>query len=168
MIRITRAEILATQDALTLDIPVKGTSLEILNCASDSLQILLRVQHDGQGIYLKGSVELDITEMCDLCLSEYNTTLHGKFEILYTNKRSLVQNSDEQEIYLFTLDQPEINIDPIVNEALLLEEPMKHLCKDDCKGLCPYCGTNLNESTCACKEDTIDDRWKPLKHLTHH
>ena len=52
-----------------------------------------------------------------------------------------------------------------VENLLLLKLPMKFLCDEECKGLCPVCGTNLNTSECDCKEHQIDERFAKLKDL---
>jgi len=52
---------------------------------------------------------------------------------------------------------------PRVREAMILEIPIKVLCREDCKGLCAKCGANLNEEACGCPEEPLDERWGPLK-----
>lgn len=58
-----------------------------------------------------------------------------------------------------------IDLDQVVTENLFLSVPMKKLCKDDCKGLCPTCGANLNKVTCSCTKEEIDPRLEALKDL---
>jgi len=52
-----------------------------------------------------------------------------------------------------------------VREFALLSVPMKKLCKENCKGLCPKCGSDLNKEKCKCITEEIDPRWKPLMNL---
>jgi uncharacterized protein len=59
----------------------------------------------------------------------------------------------------------EIDLSFGVRESLLLALPMKVLCSEDCKGLCPHCGANLNEESCDCVAETIDPRWAELRKL---
>ena len=55
---------------------------------------------------------------------------------------------------------------PYVEECLFINEPFKVLCDEDCKGLCPSCGANLNQEQCSCGDDTdIDPRMEALKEL---
>jgi uncharacterized protein len=58
-----------------------------------------------------------------------------------------------------------IDLDPIVREQLLLALPMSAVCREDCKGLCPQCGINLNEATCSCETKPVDPRMAPLKNI---
>lgn len=60
----------------------------------------------------------------------------------------------------------EIDLDPYINDALFINEPSFIVCKEDCLGLCPVCGTNLNKETCNCsEEEDIDPRLEALKQL---
>ena len=58
-----------------------------------------------------------------------------------------------------------IDISGPVCEALALELPLKPLCKADCRGLCPVCGANRNETVCECKIERADSRWDALRDL---
>ena len=58
----------------------------------------------------------------------------------------------------------ELDTGIILIERIVLELPLKALCTEDCRGLCPVCGINLNEKQCSChKEDTLDSRFAKLK-----
>jgi uncharacterized protein len=61
-------------------------------------------------------------------------------------------------------DASEIDVTPAVREELLLAAPQYVVCRDDCKGLCPQCGKDLNAGLCDCKP-AVDARWQPLKAL---
>jgi uncharacterized protein len=67
--------------------------------------------------------------------------------------------ADELEVRFFSL--PELELEEVAAEQLLLAVPMKPLCSDACLGLCPRCGANLNAGPCGCPEES-DDRWQPL------
>jgi uncharacterized protein len=58
-----------------------------------------------------------------------------------------------------------IDLDPIVREQIALALPGYPVCKDDCKGLCPVCGTNLNDRECGCDRHVPDPRWAGLKNI---
>ena len=55
-----------------------------------------------------------------------------------------------------------------VRQTVLLSVPLKNVCRDECRGLCPLCGRNLNEGTCDCKETPVDGRWDKLKELQNN
>jgi len=66
----------------------------------------------------------------------------------------------------FIIDEQNIlDIQEAVRQYELVSQPIKPLCKEDCAGLCPTCGINLNEKRCACKTETLDPRWEALLKL---
>ena len=67
---------------------------------------------------------------------------------------------DEEDIILF--DGHEVELDDIVRDRFLMNLSGRYLCRDDCKGLCPVCGHNLNEGDCGCNREYIDPRWQAL------
>jgi uncharacterized protein len=67
----------------------------------------------------------------------------------------------EEEVYTGKV----VDLDPIVREQLLLALPSYPVCKDDCKGLCPVCGANLNDRECGCDRHVPDPRWAALKNV---
>jgi len=114
---------------------------------------------------LEGSLESDILLTCGKCLTDVNISLSSAvFERFSTKQHS--DASGEEEIWhiqsLFGIDiTPQI----LLNLQLLI--PMNALCRDDCKGICRYCGGNLNEASCNCDElnREIDPRLEKLKEL---
>jgi len=58
-----------------------------------------------------------------------------------------------------------IRMDEIIKQLIYLSLPMKSLCNDDCKGICPYCGVNLNNEICQCERNLTDPRFDKLKDL---
>jgi uncharacterized protein len=55
-----------------------------------------------------------------------------------------------------------------VRSELLVQLPLKQVCRDDCKGLCSECGTNMNLDTCGCKQEALDSRWEALKEFKNN
>ena len=78
--------------------------------------------------------------------------------LYYERARRLLVELDEME-------GSEIDLAEIAREQILLDLPQQFFCKDDCKGLCEKCGTNLNLKDCDCEDDEIDPRWAALKNL---
>lgn len=81
-------------------------------------------------------------------------------------KRTLVNelgNEDNDEMLL--LSDFKLNLDEFVYSEVVLNLPTKHLCKDDCRGICEKCGKNLNNGDCGCSKKEIDPRLAPLAEL---
>lgn len=104
---------------------------------------------------------------CDRCCEIFQKDIEGDLHVVYTFDDMKVKAQAEQDDDIKLLPQGihEIDITQDVIDALFLAVPVKNLCREQCKGLCPRCGTNLNEKTCACETTDIDPRWEALKDL---
>lgn len=98
-----------------------------------------------------------LNSVCDRCATqiERETTIPVS-HLLVTHL------NDEDNDDFFVVDDMHFNIDELIREDILLSLPTKILCRDDCEGLCPYCGTDLNKSKCNCQKP-IDPRLEALK-----
>lgn len=97
---------------------------------------------------------------CDRCFSPSDKDMKLEFEHNLVLSLSGDSNDDYIEVPDYTLD-----LDELVTTDILLEFPLKHLCKDDCKGLCQSCGANLNNGDCNCSKQAVDPRLEVLKQL---
>jgi uncharacterized metal-binding protein YceD (DUF177 family) len=97
-----------------------------------------------------GKIEYLVKAQCARCLEEFDKKIETKFSA------GLVQNEDMEsdEIQMLVTDGM-IRMDEIVKQLIYLSMPMKSLCRDDCKGICPNCGVNLNEEICQCESRLI-------------
>lgn len=102
--------------------------------------------------------------ICDRCNQEYDTVLKHDFLLSFIFSKSESGSEDFNFRYL-SPEEDKIDLSKDVFEYAELSVPMKKLCSDDCKGLCPKCGTNLNEKNCGCKLEIENDIWAPLKKL---
>ncbi len=120
-----------------------------------------------QNIFFSGSLETAFETSCSRCLETVTIPLQTEFR--YTLLPEAPQGKEEIELRTEDLDVAYytgemIDLDPIVYEQILLQMPMKPLCRETCKGLCPYCGTYLNEGHCDCR-GPVDERFAVLKDL---
>lgn len=119
------------------------------------------------GGYIRLSAEASVkydTE-CARCLTELHRELSVSLERTVVNQGSL-ENTPEEEAddYLEIIDG-ELDIETPAAEELMMEFPTRELCSEDCKGLCPKCGKNLNEGECGCVTKEIDPRLAILQKL---
>ncbi len=120
----------------------------------------VRATRTPQGILLQVTFQALINLECVRCLTSFQQTLNIDFTELYAFSQRYVTDSG--------LIMPEtgiIDLSPVLRDYILLEIPISPLCRPDCKGLCPICGNNLNESTCFHEEETGDPRLASLKSL---
>lgn len=101
---------------------------------------------------------------CDCCLEEFENEIKASRKIAFTPNQMLIDETSD-DVYLIPPSEVYINLSPYIREMLLLALPQKNLCSEDCKGLCPTCGANLNYETCQCKQKIYDSRWDALKKL---
>ena len=106
---------------------------------------------------------------CARCLEPVEYALKGDFDLIF---RPLGVDGGASE-HSITTDETEIGyyqksglvLEDVLREQVLLSLPAKTLCRQDCKGLCPRCGRNLNSETCTCDAAPVDPRWSALSDL---
>lgn len=135
----------------------------------DDFELLSPIEVRGVVRNFGGTIELDLKAharlkmTCDRCAEDFETDM--EFNILESFKEAENIGDTEGEdinpdITYFTGDS--IDLDEWVYTNLILSMPAKHLCRDDCKGLCPNCGKNLNEGACSCDTRPVDPRFSAL------
>ncbi len=162
------------------DIPPEGLSLGfedrkgdlIRDCHPVSKPIRARVNLQRWGIDVKvtGEVETELVLICDRCLKEFPFKVQEKINVLLEPRAVLSHLKEEvrltkDDLDVIFFDGITIEVDEIVREEILLAVPMRRLCDEACKGLCPVCGQNLNEKSCGCKPGLKDSPFAILKKL---
>ncbi len=123
---------------------------------TDDVSVLGEIKNNAGRIEIHLTINTVFHTECARCLEKVS------FETSYEcDDRIVFEESDEY----ISLTGDEFNLDEYVYEELSINLPFRALCKDDCKGLCPVCGTNLNISECSCTNDNIDPRFEVLKQL---
>jgi uncharacterized protein len=105
------------------------------------------------GVSVVGVVEAPWTGECRRCLRPTSGRVHVAVREHY------MRGGDGEETY--ALDDDDVDLEPLVRDAVLLELPVTSLCRPDCKGLCPTCGADWNGGPCGC-ETPSDPRWAAL------
>jgi len=100
---------------------------------------------------------------CDRCLKEFDSDIDIEQEQIY--KIGSTDQQTDQEIITLPVDAIEIDFSELLNEMVILNHPIKMLCKEQCKGICAGCGVDLNENKCQCSEARTDPRWDDLRKL---
>ena len=127
------------------------------------------VYKDKEKFRLVGGVRTQLELGCSRCLEPFTLPVDATFDLRYlpssemsTEAERELQDEDVETSY-YRDDQ--IDLNELMREQFYLALPMKPLCWEDCKGLCPQCGTNLNTGTCECAAGWEDPRLAPLKGL---
>jgi len=129
----------------------------------------LDIQQSGEEYFCQGKVDAVVLIECSRCLKLFEKQLHEKTDFIVCSMPDEEEKEniqDSEDYAYFTGSDIQVDITDITRQAIILAVSMKSLCNDNCLGLCQFCGTNLNDSTCNCKRETIDPRWEGLKNLT--
>ncbi len=131
--------------------------------------VSLELHKRSNEIIILGKASGTVSEECSRCLRRSDRKFSVEFEIfcdkIGVQKHGPLPDEEEGETYVAHHDGKILDVGPVVREAVLLSSPMKALCREDCKGLCPFCGVNLNEQTCGCAAGKPDARWSALEKL---
>lgn len=129
--------------------------------------VVLDIDKGASEIKIDGQVESSARCECDRCLTDFDLPIRGTFSVIASFSTPGTTTKDENIIPLSPTAN-EIDLSEYIHDTLLLDVPMKLLCREDCRGLCPVCGVNRNETDCQCQVDEPDARWESLKKLTNN
>jgi len=111
----------------------------------------------GERVFLEGQLQTAVTLRCDRCLREYEWSLDDTFAIDLEVAPDWGEEGAEHacgaaEMDTMQLENPEVDINQVLRQQVLLMIPEKRVCAADCRGLCPKCGADLNVAACACDQ----------------
>jgi uncharacterized protein len=142
---------------LSIARPLAGTGTSLAHVGDAPVEAQLRIESVVEGVLVTGGVSAAATLECSRCLKEVISDLSLEVCELYTSEKKAEEDDDA-----YALTGSDMNLEPLLRDALTLALPLNPLCKPDCKGICPHCGTDLNQRSCECKEDETDPRWADL------
>ena len=112
-------------------------------------------------LVMTGSIQTCIHGICDRCANPFDREINFPIDVVLVTELANEENEDE---WVFPLEGDSADLDDIVRTVFVLNLDSKLLCKEDCKGLCPKCGKNLNDGPCNCQKE-LDPRFAALKQL---
>ena len=143
--------------------PALGEDIRLLG----PTELTAKLAREGDRVTINGEIDATAEVDCDRCLAAIKSAIRKRFELTYVpplgTPDERVLGDEDLSIGFYREDT--IDMDDVVREQILLALPMTRLCKEDCRGLCPGCGTNLNEASCNCGREQTDPRWAALKDL---
>jgi uncharacterized protein len=127
------------------------------------------IHKDKDRFRLTGTVQTELELSCSRCLEPYRLPLDAAFDMRYhpASEMSLEQDRElpEEDLETSYYRDEQIDLNELLREQFYLALPMKPLCQEGCRGLCPQCGTNLNSGQCECSVGWEDPRLAPLRAL---
>lgn len=136
----------------------------------------LELYADGAHVFAAGTFQGHLHVACSRCVGDAKLVIDDKIRVTFLPKHEIPDQEEpasegdegaevnEEDLDVFPYEDDHIDLEPLFREEFVLAIPYAPLCREDCKGLCPQCGIDLNSSTCSC-EAPIDPRLAALKGL---
>ena len=125
-----------------------GLNFECVKSIEPSISAEGRVYNSAGVMKLEGTLHVDMICICSRCLKEFTRSTDLPLNAILADEAIDEENPD-----IFLLDGDYIDLDEVVTTAFVLDVEQIYLCSEDCKGLCPKCGKNLNDGPCSCTAD---------------
>jgi uncharacterized protein len=119
-------------------------------------------------VSVRGQIQTSVETPCDRCSAPAPVPVNVEFAALFGRPGEPAAEAKElqdEDLDFSVYEGDAIDLDELVREQILLALPTRQLCRDDCKGLCPACGADLNAQSCECPAAETDPRWAALKEL---
>lgn len=151
----------------------RSENVESINYSEDKLVLTSPVSIKGnickqeRDLFLEASVNFSYKDQCARCLKEIETNIEYELDVRIVKG---TYNEDEVEDYnVFVLDSEKLDLIKVIESTLDFNISHKNLCDENCRGICPGCGVDLNRAECKCdqseEDDDIDPRLAKLKEL---
>jgi uncharacterized protein len=154
-----------TQRETTLTVPAPADlGIDVMGVPEGSpVELGLRLEAVMEGVLVTGTATAELAGECSRCLDPIEDELDVSFQELYLYDAPESDEDDADEVLV--LDDDLLDLEPALRDAVVLAVPFQPLCRDDCAGLCPDCGANLNDDPEHRHEAPIDPRWASLTAL---
>lgn len=127
----------------------------------DRVDVRLEVHQAGADVVAMGEVEAGLQTSCRRCLADVVVPVREPLSLAFQAGIDEAE-AERREVYVLPSRSRELDLTEAIREHVLLAAPRFATCDEACRGLCPHCGVNLNEATCTCGSEAVDERWGPL------
>ena len=136
--------------------------------AGGPIAVDLSFYRAGMELIFEGRLSAPMVAACARCAEDFKTPSARPFRFVLA-PRAAADGADgrlrSEDLEFSLYDGDEIDLAPLVTEQLILALPSRALCREDCRGLCPHCGANLNQNQCGCVAEAADPRLAVLRTL---
>jgi uncharacterized protein len=134
------------------------------------VDVSIDVEKAGDGVFrVTGRAVTRLQMECGRCLDEFEVPVDARFELRYVPQPDTAADQEdeigEDDLTTSFYKEGALDVIEMLREQFQLALPMKPLCAESCRGLCPECGANLNRAACECRPKWVDPRLEPLKEL---
>lgn len=156
-------DVIEFDELITVDLEDETAQLIEPCKISGELRIgIIQIELDGK---VGAKVKLD----CSRCLIPVELNLEVPFSAIYITEENYTKEQESklqgEDFEIAIYDGEKIDLSQLATEQILLNLPTQVFCQENCQGLCPKCGQNLNKEKCSCETKEIDPRWSALKNL---
>lgn len=152
---------------LAIDADIRGLDPSLDPAGNVQARVKVVRTKSGALVTLTGAASLWVP--CSRCLEPVAVPIALQFEEEFLQTVDVITGlslgASHDDPALLIDDHHDIHLADIIREYLLIEQPMYALCREDCRGLCPQCGRNLNLGPCGCSSVAGDERWSALQAL---
>jgi uncharacterized protein len=118
-------------------------------------------------IHIRGALQGEMEVPCARCLEPIRVSVSAPVDLYYRPMSDIARDEEvaisEAETEVGFYESPGLDLADLVREQVLVSLPMRSICREDCRGLCPVCGANRNSESCGCQENFVDPRWDALR-----
>ena len=132
---------------------------------SRTVHLDVRLEKTSRQLYVSVQLTTGGVFTCDRCLDEFEKSIMNSYSVVYVMDGRATVGADAVEVQVLSHEAAYIDLGEDARQFAILALPQKMLCREDCAGLCPSCGANLNREACGCSRDEVDPRWSDLQRL---
>ena len=134
----------------------------------------LHLNRNGEIVYIALTARATLVLHCARCLESFRQDIEGSVSFVVQRLKlgetvpetiEKGEARDENNLIFIKYNERSMDVTDFVRDSVLLSIPLKPICDEQCKGLCPVCGQNKNERDCGCVENKTDPRWQSLLKL---
>ena len=159
-------------EGLDVDLPEEavelGASAEVWEGPA-TVRATMHIARSGRGLLISGEMAGEVALICSRCLEHYPFRTEDRLdfycEMMGAGKTKREVELSRDDLDVTYLEEGRIDTDQLLRESVLLNLPVQPLCREDCRGLCPHCGANLNREACGCDWPPTDPRFEALRKL---
>jgi len=166
MLHLSLAAVDRGEVALREEVPPEhpmwsGTGVELTR----PLQVDLTAREVGDGVLVRGSLRTAVRLSCRRCLEPVEHEVDAHVDLLFAPPLEGAEEEDDGEVYPLPPRGDALDLTDAVREHVVLETPALALCREECRGLCPSCGADLNNGACECAPQAVPTAWDALKNV---
>lgn len=141
--------------------PLAGVANALARVDEAPIEAELHLESVVEGVLVTGTARSAASYDCARCLDRFRSAVSLDVCELFVAPGHDQATAEDA----YRVQGSEIDLEPMLRDAVALALPLKPVCSDECQGLCPQCGTNLNQGACECRDDDVDPRWAALTAL---